>query len=138
VLTPIKTEQIPEEEEFAENERLREIDGAVEVLIPAGEFLFGCDPQHNGGFECLPDELPLEKQYLETFAIDKFEVTNVQYARCVAAGACEEPVYIFLLRVSLIMTTLPTQITPSRRYHGMRLMLTALGWGAGCPLRRNG
>ncbi len=95
VLTPIKTEQIPEEVEFAENERLREIDGAIEVLIPAGEFFFGCDPQHNGGFECLPDELPLEKQYLETFAIDKFEVTHVQYAHCVAAGACEEPVYTF-------------------------------------------
>jgi len=81
--------------QIEENERLREIDGAVEVLIPAGEFFFGCDPQHNGGFECLPDELPLQTLYLETFAIDKYEVTNVQYARCVAAGACEEPVYTY-------------------------------------------
>ena len=93
--TPNETLQPSEGLQIEENERLREVDGAVEVLIPAGEFFFGCDPQHNGGFECLPDELPLEKQYLETFAIDKFEVTNVQYARCVAAGACEEPVYTY-------------------------------------------
>jgi formylglycine-generating enzyme required for sulfatase activity len=95
VLTLIETEHVPEEVVIAQNERLREIDGAVEVLIPAGEFFFGCDPQHNGGFECLPDELPLQTLYLETFAIDKFEVTNMQYARCVAAGACEEPVYTY-------------------------------------------
>ena len=93
--TPSETMEPSEGLQIEENERLREVDGAVEVLIPAGEFFFGCDPQHNGGFECLPDELPLQKQYLETFAIDKFEVTNVQYARCVAAGACEEPVYTY-------------------------------------------
>lgn len=93
--TPSETMEPSEGLQIEENERLREVDGAVEVLIPAGEFFFGCDPQHNGGFECLPDELPLEKQYLETFAIDKFEVTHVQYAHCVAAGACEEPVYTF-------------------------------------------
>ena len=93
--TPSETMEPSEGLQIEENERLREVDGAVEVLIPAGEFFFGCDPQHNGGFECLPDELPLQKQYLETFAIDKFEVTNVQYARCVADGACEEPVYTY-------------------------------------------
>ena len=93
---PMATPDTPiDEEPGIYQERVREIDGAIEVLIPSGEFFFGCDPQHNGGFECLPDELPLEKQYLETFAIDKFEVTNVQYAHCVAAGACEEPVYTF-------------------------------------------
>jgi len=95
VLTLIETEHVPEEVVIAQNERLREVDGAVEVLIPAGEFFFGCDPQHNGGFECLPDELPLQRLQLEMFAIDKFEVTNMQYARCVAAGACEEPVYTY-------------------------------------------
>ncbi|HOV31199.1 MAG TPA: SUMF1/EgtB/PvdO family nonheme iron enzyme [Anaerolineaceae bacterium] len=93
--TPSETMEPSEGLQIEENERLREVDGAVEVLIPAGEFFFGCDPQHNGGFECLPDELPLQRLYLEMFAIDKFEVTNVQYARCVAAGACEEPVYTY-------------------------------------------
>ena len=93
---PMATSDTPlNEEPSIYQERVREIDGAVEVLIPAGEFFFGCDPQHNGGFECLPDELPLQTLYLETFAIDKFEVTNVQYAHCVAAGACEEPVYTY-------------------------------------------
>ena len=93
--TLLETLQVLEALNIEENERIREIDGAIEVVIPAGEFFFGCDPQHNGGFECLPDELPLQKQYLETFAIDKYEVTNAHYARCVAAGACKQPVYTY-------------------------------------------
>lgn len=64
------------------------------VVVPAGEFLMGCDPEHNGGFIC-DDEGPLEKPlhpvYLDTYRIDKYEVTNAQYARCVAAGACAAP-----------------------------------------------
>ena len=95
VPTPEATPQATETVEIAENERLREIDQAIEVIIPAGTFYFGCSVEHNSGFECLPDELPLQTLYLETFAIDKFEVTNTQYARCVAAGTCEEPVYIY-------------------------------------------
>ena len=93
--TLLETLQVLEALNIEENERIREMDEAIEVVIPAGEFFFGCDPQHNGGFECLPDELPLQKQYLETFAIDKYEVTNAQYAHCVAAGACKQPVYTY-------------------------------------------
>lgn len=93
---PMATPDTPlNEEPSIYQERLRALDGAVEVLIPAGEFFFGCDAEHNGGFECLPDELPLEKQYLDTFAIDKYEVTNAQYALCVADGACEQPMYTY-------------------------------------------
>jgi formylglycine-generating enzyme required for sulfatase activity len=93
--TLLETLQVLEALNIEENERIREMDEAIEVVIPAGEFFFGCDPQHNGGFECLPDELPLQTLYLETFAIDKYEVTNAQYARCVAAGACKQPVYTY-------------------------------------------
>jgi formylglycine-generating enzyme required for sulfatase activity len=92
---PTGTSHTSDRLKVGENERLRALDGAVEVLIPDGEFFFGCDAEHNGGFECLPDELPLEKQYLDAFAIDKYEVTNAQYALCVADGACEQPIYTY-------------------------------------------
>jgi formylglycine-generating enzyme required for sulfatase activity len=63
------------------------------VYIPAGEFWFGCDPLHNGGFPCpTTGSFPLQKLYLDEFYIDKTEVTNFEYAQCVNAGVCDPPV----------------------------------------------
>ncbi len=62
------------------------------VLIPATEYMMGCDPEHNNGYGCPGDEIPQHLVSLSAFAIDVYEVTNAQYADCVAAGACEEPI----------------------------------------------
>ena len=61
------------------------------VLVPAGEFPMGCDPIHNGGYACLAWELPLHTVDIDAFNIDKYEVTNANYAQCVTSNSCTEP-----------------------------------------------
>jgi len=62
------------------------------VLIPATEYMMGCDPEHNNSYNCPNDELPQHKVSLSAYAIDVYEVTNAQYAACVAAGGCVAPI----------------------------------------------
>ena len=54
------------------------------VLVPEGEFTMGSD-------DGSADEKPVHQVFLDTYYIDKYEVTNALYKACVDAGVCEEP-----------------------------------------------
>jgi len=59
-------------------------DGAAMVLVPAGEFTMGSDKGDD-------DEQPVHKVFLDSFYIDKFEVTNGRFAKFVEAIQSEPP-----------------------------------------------
>ena len=66
------------------------------IFIPAGEFEMGCDPEHNFNLPCTKDneptdETPLHTVFLHGYLIQRTEVTNAQYAACVADGGCTLP-----------------------------------------------
>ncbi len=65
-------------------ERARSKDGMEMIQIPEGEFIMG----GNRGEE---DERPAHRVYLDSFWIDKYEVSNGQYALCVSSGNCDKP-----------------------------------------------
>ena len=56
------------------------------VFIPEGEFLMGC---HGG--ECNFGSSALHNVWLSAYFIDRYEVTNAEYAKCVSAGVCTPP-----------------------------------------------
>lgn len=83
---------------------MRPTDGMQMVYVPAGSFLMGtseeelavayalCDHEVRTG-KCPEsfylDEMPQHPVTLDAYWIDRYEVTNGQYAKCVEAGACE-------------------------------------------------
>jgi len=61
------------------------VDGMVMVYVPAGEFTMGSDTGDT-------DERPVHTVYLDAFWIDRTEVTNAMYAKCVQTGVCQPPI----------------------------------------------
>jgi sulfatase modifying factor 1 len=57
-------------------ELLNDKDGSPLVLIPAGEFLMGCDVGY-------PVERPVHRVFVDAFYLSKNPITNAQYARFV-------------------------------------------------------
>lgn len=69
-------------------------DGAPMVLVPAGEFWMGL-PEGEG----LDDEQPRHQVYLDSYYIDKFEVTAERYARFLEFTGWERPFNWSLVRL---------------------------------------
>jgi eukaryotic-like serine/threonine-protein kinase len=66
------------------------VDGTTLVCVPAGEFSMGAandDPLAHA------DEKPQHQVYLDAYWIDRTEVTNASFAKCLAAGTCRPKVY---------------------------------------------
>lgn len=61
-----------------------ESDGVTMMFVPAGAFSMGSDSGSD-------DEKPIHSVTLDAYYIDKYEVTNAAYKRCVDAGVCEPP-----------------------------------------------
>ena len=61
------------------------------ILIPAGEFLMGSDPEKDK--QAKDDELPQHTLYLPDYAMAKTPVTNAQYAAFVQATGYAPPVH---------------------------------------------
>ena len=70
--------------------RVSPMDGVTLVCVPAGQFLMGAaedDPQAKD------IEKPQHKVYLDAYWIDSTEVTNLNFGKCLAAGACHPKQY---------------------------------------------
>jgi serine/threonine-protein kinase len=63
------------------------VDGMVLVFVPAGEFIMG-----SNAYDI--DEQPERTEYVDTFWIDKTEVTQAMYAKCTAPG-CKKSACVY-------------------------------------------
>lgn len=59
------------------------------IQIPEGEFVMGCDSRNS--YECGKAEREKVVVDLPSFAIDRMEVTQAAYERCIEEGACTAP-----------------------------------------------
>lgn len=83
-----------EQNSTIETNRISDIDGMEQIYIPAGDFLMGTNDieakREITGGRAYP-EIPQFTYFLDSFWIDKYEVTNKQYHECMDAGVCTEP-----------------------------------------------
>ncbi|MEE4195990.1 MAG: formylglycine-generating enzyme family protein [Anaerolineae bacterium] len=88
-----------------EEVNVREKDGMEMVYVPEGTFIMGTSEEQKAWIldqdwcaDCkkymIEPEIPQQEVYLDAYWIDKYEVTNAQYALCVDDGACDEPLLL--------------------------------------------
>jgi formylglycine-generating enzyme required for sulfatase activity/plastocyanin len=61
------------------------------VFVPGGPFQMGYNPITNGIWDYDTPKLTLHTVNIDSFQIDKYEVTNARYSDCVNAGVCSFP-----------------------------------------------
>lgn len=74
---PVVSEDVAQAAVFSSNSSENMIE------IPAGRFLMGSTTGE-------PDELPEHEVYVDSFYMDKYEVSNAEYRACVKAGGCTQ------------------------------------------------
>jgi formylglycine-generating enzyme required for sulfatase activity len=97
---PVPTQTPGDPEDHADTK------GVIMRLVPGGEFSMGlsadtayaeCQKLNNGGTcnrDWFTDEEPAYTVTLDSFYMDKFEVSNTAYRQCVVGGGCQPPYYI--------------------------------------------
>ena len=68
------------------NTKVRSKDGMEMVYVPEGEFKMGSEDS-----DAYSNESPVREVRLDAYWIDKYEVSNGQYQKCVNAGKCTKP-----------------------------------------------
>lgn len=61
------------------------------IQIPGQFSWMGCTRESNDTYGCYADAKPIHTVYIDSFKIDKTEVTNAQYSQCVDEGVCTPP-----------------------------------------------
>jgi serine/threonine protein kinase len=80
--------EMPETDLRVGSTMTRDKDGMEMVYVPAGTFTMGSKTDDSDVWD---DEKPEREVYLDAYWIDKYEVSNGQYALCVEAGECTAP-----------------------------------------------
>jgi len=89
--------------------RISPKDKAVVMCVPAGEFIMGAS---DGDPLAGDNEKPQHRVLLNAYWIDQTEVTNAEFARCMADGDCQPKIY-----ETSALTYTPYSIHPDYQNH---------------------
>jgi len=81
---PVETEESLSPSDEPVPPAFNQVDGAVVVYVPEGEFLMG-----NEAYNAKADEIPAHMVFLDAYWLYQTPVTNQQYRQCIVAEVCE-------------------------------------------------